>query len=89
MDDDLKAFNVKYLCNHLLDPTQILHLSLDDQIILYTFFKWRWPAMEDNLNLRNCILDQTQNWNWDLGNQIKVTNISNHLLDPTQILEIA
>jgi hypothetical protein len=29
---------VEYLSNHLLDPTQILNLSLDDQTILYNSF---------------------------------------------------
>ena len=29
---------VEYLSNHLLDPTQILNLSLDDQTILYNYF---------------------------------------------------
>ena len=41
MEDDLKILEVEYLSNHLLDPTQILNLSLDDQTILYKFFKWR------------------------------------------------
>jgi hypothetical protein len=29
---------VEYLSDRLLDPTQILNLSSDDQIILYKFF---------------------------------------------------
>jgi hypothetical protein len=29
--DDLKILKVEYLINHLLDQTQILNLSLDDQ----------------------------------------------------------
>ena len=39
MEDNLKISKVEYLNNHLLDSTQILSLSLDDQIILYKFFK--------------------------------------------------
>ena len=35
MEDDLKILKVKYLSNPLLDHTQILNLSLDDQTILY------------------------------------------------------
>ena len=35
MEDALKISKVEYLSNHLLDPTQILNLSLDDQTILY------------------------------------------------------
>ena len=31
MEDDLKLLKMEYLSNHLLDPTQILNLSLDDQ----------------------------------------------------------
>ena len=34
MEDDLKILKVEYL-NHLLDPTQILNLSLYDQTIMY------------------------------------------------------
>ena len=52
MEDDLKILKVEYLSNHLLDHTQILNLSLDDQIILYKFFKWRQPPMEDDLQLK-------------------------------------
>ena len=39
MEDDLEILKVKYLRNHLLDPTQILNLCLDDQTILYKSFK--------------------------------------------------
>ena len=42
MEDDLKIFKVEYLRNPLLDHTQILNLSLDDQTILYKF-RLRWP----------------------------------------------
>ena len=31
MEDDLKILKVEHLSNHLLDPTQILNLSLDYQ----------------------------------------------------------
>ena len=34
MEDDLKILKVEYLSNLLLDPSQILNLSLDDQTIL-------------------------------------------------------
>ena len=79
MEDDLKMLKLEYLSNHLLDPTQmlnlsldynfclpilemkttsngrlptqILNLSLDDQIILYKFFKWRRPPIEDDLKI--------------------------------------
>ena len=43
MEDDLKILKVEYLSNHLLDHTQILNLSLDDQIIFYQSSKWGWP----------------------------------------------
>ena len=39
IEDNLKILKVEYLSNILLDPTQILNLSLDDQIILYKFIK--------------------------------------------------
>ena len=35
MEDDLKILKVEFLRNHLLDHTQILNLSLDDQTIFY------------------------------------------------------
>ena len=35
MEDDLEILKVEYLSNHLLGPTQILNLSLDDQTTLY------------------------------------------------------
>ena len=43
MEDDLKILKVEYLMNHLLDPTQILNLSLDDQTIMLN------PSNEDEL----------------------------------------
>ena len=52
MEDDLKILKVEYLSDCLLDPTQILNLSLDDQIILYKLFKWRLLPMEENLQLK-------------------------------------
>ena len=39
MEDDLKILEVECRSNHLLDPTQILSLRLDDQTIMYKFFK--------------------------------------------------
>ena len=51
MEDDLKILKVEYLRNHLLDHTQILNLSIDDQTIFYKFFKSRRPPMEDNLKI--------------------------------------
>ena len=50
MEDDLKILKVEYLRNHLLDHTQILNLSWDDQIIL--IFKFRQPPTEDDLQLK-------------------------------------
>ena len=41
MENDLKILKVEYLSDHLLDHTQILNLSLDDQTILYKFFQWK------------------------------------------------
>ena len=38
MEDDLKISKVKYLSNSLLDPTKILNLSYDDQIVLFLIF---------------------------------------------------
>ena len=32
MEDDIKLLNVEYLNNHFLDNTQLLNLSLEDQI---------------------------------------------------------
>ena len=66
MEDDLKILKVEYLSNGLLDHTQILNLSSDNQAILSKSSKWRWPPMEDNLNilkveyLSNRFLDHTQ-----------------------------
>ena len=51
MEDDLKILKKDYLSNHLLDPTKLLKLSLDDQTMLYKSFKWRQPPMEDGLKL--------------------------------------
>jgi hypothetical protein len=34
MEEDLKILKVEYLSNSLLDPTQILNFSLDDQTVL-------------------------------------------------------
>ena len=51
MEDNLKKLKVKYLSNHLLDHTQILNLSLDNQTIFYKFFKWRRPPIKDNFKI--------------------------------------
>ena len=51
MEDKLKIFKGEYLCNLLLEHTQILNLSLDDQTLLYKFFKWNQPPMEDDLKI--------------------------------------
>ena len=51
MEDDLKILKVEYLSNHLLDRTQISKLSLNDQTIVYKFFKWRRPPVEDDLKI--------------------------------------
>ena len=39
MEDDIKILRMEYLSDRLLDPTQMLNLSLDDQTILYKSFK--------------------------------------------------
>ena len=52
MEDDLKIFKVEYLNNHLMDRTQLLNISLDDQIIFYKSLKWRRPPMEEDLKSR-------------------------------------
>ena len=38
MEDDLQILKVEYLSNHVLDPTQILNFSLNDQTMLYKSF---------------------------------------------------
>ena len=38
MEDDLKILKVEYLSNGLLDHTQILNLSSDNQAILIHFY---------------------------------------------------
>ena len=75
MEDDLKILKVEYLRNHLLDHTQILNLSWDDQTILYKSFKWRRPPMEDDHKilkveyLSNHLLDPSQISNLSLDYQ--------------------
>ena len=75
MEDNLAILKVEYLSNHLLDPTQILNLSLDDQTILFKLFKWRRPPMEDDLKIlkveyiSNHLLDPTQISNLSLDYQ--------------------
>ena len=41
MEDNLKILKVEYLSNHLLDHSQILNLSFDDQIIILEIFKMK------------------------------------------------
>ena len=53
MEDALKILKVEYIRNHLLDYTQSLNLSFDEQTILYRSFKWRQPPMEDDLKISN------------------------------------
>ena len=66
---------MEYLSNRLLDHTQILNLSLDDQTILCKSFKCRQPQMEDDLQilkmeyLSNRLLDRTQILNLSLHDQ--------------------
>ena len=70
MESDLKILEVKYLSNHILDYTQILNLSLEDQTIYYKYFKWRWPPMEDILKILKVE---------HLSNHLKLT-LPNHIL---------
>ena len=51
MEDDLKILKEEYFSNHLLDPTQILNLSKDDQTIFFKSSKSRRPSMEDDLKI--------------------------------------
>ena len=78
MEEDLGILKLEYLSNHLLNPTQILNLSLDEQttlsIVQILYMKMtsngRWPPMEDDLNI------------------LKVEYLTNRLLDHTQILNL-
>ena len=49
MEDDLKILKVEYFSNHLLDHTQILNLSLDNQQIFMN------PLNEDDLQLKTTL----------------------------------
>ena len=51
MENYLKLLKVEYISNQLLDHTEILNLSLDDQTIFDKSLKWRWPPMEDDLKI--------------------------------------
>ena len=51
MEDELKILKLDYLSINLLDPTQILNLSLDYQTKIYKSLKWRQPSMEDDLKI--------------------------------------
>jgi hypothetical protein len=65
MEDDLKILKVKYLSNLLLDRTQILYLSLDDQTILYKL-RLRWPKqtvqIENNIKILKWNNSATAYW---------------------------
>ena len=52
MEDDLKIWKVEYLSNLWSDLTQIRNLSLHDLTKGYKSVKWRWPPIEDDLNLK-------------------------------------
>ena len=75
MEEYLKIQRVEYLNIHLLDHTQILNLSLDDQKIFYKSLKGRRPPMEDNLKISkveypsNHLLDHTPIINLSLDDQ--------------------
>ena len=64
MEDDLKISKVEYLSNYVLDLSQIVNSSLDDQTIVQ-IFKWRQPLMEEDPKvlkveyLSNHLLDHT------------------------------
>jgi hypothetical protein len=63
MEDDLKIFKEEYLSNHLLDHTQILSLSLNDQIILFqweTTSNGRQPQILKVEYISNHLLDNIQ-----------------------------
>ena len=76
----LKIFKVEYLSNNLLDHTQNLNLSWDDQTIFYNALIWRWPRLEDDLKilkvkyLSNLIMDHTQILNLNLDDQTLFEN---------------
>jgi hypothetical protein len=51
MEDVIKMLKVEYLNNRLLDLTKILNLSLYDQIIFCNSCEWKWPPIEDDLQI--------------------------------------
>ena len=55
MEEDLQILNVEYLSHHLLDYTQSLDLSLNDQTIFYKSLKWRLYPKEDDLRCKDDI----------------------------------
>ena len=52
MEQYLKILKVEYLSNYLLDHTQILNLSLDDQTIFYKSLKDRQHQKEVILKIQ-------------------------------------
>ena len=62
MKDDLKILELDYLSNHLLNHTQILDLSLDDQTVFYKSLKWRQPPMEYDLKILKWNISATTYW---------------------------
>ena len=61
-EDDLKILKVEYLSNRLLDHSQILNLSLDEQVIFLKSSKWRHPPTEDEVKLLEWNISATIVW---------------------------
>ena len=77
MEDDLKVLKMEYLSNHLLDHTNILNLSFDDQTILNKSLKKRLPSMEDDLKILK--------WQYLSNHLLKHNQILNLSLDERTI----
>jgi hypothetical protein len=63
---------VKHLSNYWSDLPHILNSDLFDQTKLYECFKWRWPPIEDNLNLKT-----TSNIKSEISQRLLVRSSSN------------
>ena len=65
MEEEQRILKKEYPSNYWSDLSQILNLSWEDQTKIENYLKWKWPPMDDNLNVLEWLdLPRISNLSW-------------------------